>query len=85
MRWSNTTRSKPKNGTIRKVPKFAFWPKQCGSTTVWLEDYMSVQRYNSQHDIWVEQSTNVIDYNIVDPLAPVAYEIQKLIEKVKKK
>lgn len=63
MRWNNKPQSKkPRDATIRKVPQFAFWPKKCSSCTVWLEDYMSVQKYNALYDLWLEESAHVIGY-----------------------
>ena len=44
MKWK-TTRYKPEEGHIRRVRKFAFFPKVCGPYTVWLEAYESKQKY----------------------------------------
>lgn len=89
MRWNNKRSGKKlRDATIRKVPKFAFWPKKCGNTTVWLEDYMSVQQYNALYDLWLEQSAHVIDYNrVVGELKNTAEnaEIESIQQKIKQK
>jgi hypothetical protein len=44
MKWK-TTRYKPEEGHKRRVNKFAFFPKVCGTYTVWMEWYESHQEY----------------------------------------
>ena len=44
MKWL-TKNSQPFEGQKRRVRKFAFLPKDCGTYTVWLESYESHQVY----------------------------------------
>lgn len=42
-----TKPEQPKAGTVRRIKRFALFPHTYGDVTVWLEYYISVEKYET--------------------------------------